>query len=342
MLTAEGCRARQERFLRRLDESGTDGALISEPRDIYYLTGVLPELKVFPYPSLLFLGRGRASLLLTGLAEGEPAVDERIVYPINECYTLNPDNHERLCARVRAGLRAWPGCRLGFQAEGLPHSVARAAGEAVSPGAWIPVDGILRDLQLRKDPDEVTCIRRAIAANQAGYARAAQVIRPGLTELEVLAACQAAAVAETGEPHFYGGDFRCGLFGGPARPRPIEAGELYIIDAWSDVDGYWCDMARTWAVTEPTELQQSVYEHLAAVLRRVPELARVGGDTREFWHTINGLVKEHPHLAAGMRDHVGHGIGLRVHEMPDLNSCRGGVFEAGNVFTCEPGGTARS
>ncbi|MBM3460221.1 MAG: aminopeptidase P family protein, partial [Armatimonadetes bacterium] len=28
--------------------------------------------------------------------------------------------------------------------------------------------------------------------------------------------------------------------------------------------------------------------------------------------------------------------GLRVHEPPDLNRDRGGIFEVGNVFTCEP------
>jgi Xaa-Pro aminopeptidase len=35
--------------------------------------------------------------------------------------------------------------------------------------------------------------------------------------------------------------------------------------------------------------------------------------------------------------HGGHGVGLRVHEGPDLNRDRGGTFEVGNVFTCEPG-----
>jgi Xaa-Pro dipeptidase len=339
MLTLEGCRARQERFLSRLEEAGIPAALISEPRDIYYLTGLLPENKVHPYPSLLFLGPGLDSWLVTGLADGEAAVDERIVYPISVMATLNPDNHRRLCEAAEGPLRRRPNlARLGYQREALPLSVARTAETAAR--SWVGVDEILQELQLRKDPDEVTCIRRSIAANLAGYARAHEIIRPGISELEVMTECHAAAIRRTGKVHFYNGDFQSGNFGGFARERPIEKGELYIIDAWSDIDGYWCDMSRAWAVGgEPTDLQASVYEHLGGVLRAVPEMARTGRDTRDFWRELDARIREHPHLAKdGLVHHGGHGVGLRVHEAPDLNRDRGGVFEVGNVFTCEPGG----
>src|SRR5205823_7077417 len=79
MLTLDGCRERQQRFLARLEEAGIPAAVVSDPRDIYYLTGALPESKIYPYPNLLFLGPGLRSWLVTGLAEGEAAVDEKVV-----------------------------------------------------------------------------------------------------------------------------------------------------------------------------------------------------------------------------------------------------------------------
>lgn len=230
--------------------------------------------------------------------------------------------------------------RLGYQSEALPYSVAIASNcwSAVDGELWC-VDEILQDMQLRKDPDEIACIRKAIGATLAGYTRAQQVIRPGVSELEVMTECQAAAQRHTGQCHFYNGDFRSGVPGGFARDRKIEAGELYIIDAWSDVDGYWCDMSRTWSVGgEPTDLQAGVYEHLAAILRDVPQMARAGRDTREMWAEIDARIREHPHLVdTGLPHHAGHGVGLRVHERPDLNRDRGEAFQPGNVFTCEPG-----
>lgn len=340
MLTLEGCRARQDRFVERLDAAGIPAAVISEPRDIYYLTGLLPESKMYPYPSLLFLGPGLKSWLATGLATGDGVVDEKLVYPTDLLFTLNPDTHRRLCELARDRGAACQGlARLGYQRESLPYSLQSTLASAASPGAWVEVDEILQDLQLRKDADEVACIQRAVKATLAGYTRAQQVVRPGVTELEVMTECHMAALRHSGEVHFYNGDFRSAAFGGSARTRPIEAGELYIIDAWSDIGGYWCDMARTWAVSgEPTDLQAGVYEHLAGILKSVPEMARVGRSTMELWAELDERIREHPHLRAnGLVHHGGHGIGVRVHEGPDLNRDRGGLLEVGNVFTCEPG-----
>src|SRR5688572_6528238 len=201
MLTKDGCRKRQERFVSRLEEAGISGALVPEARDIYYLTGVLPESK-FPYPNLLFLGPGVTSWLITGLADGDAVVDEKLHYPINVLYTLNPDNTRRMAAIARDAIRRTQNLpRLGFQREALQRSVAAAVDEAGSPREWVEIDEILQDLQLRKDPDELECIRRSVDADLAGYTRAQQVIRPGVTELEVMTECQAAVQRYSREVH---------------------------------------------------------------------------------------------------------------------------------------------
>lgn len=338
-LTNKGCKERQARFLKRLDEAGIPAAVISAPRDIYYFTGVLPENKSLQYPNVLFFGPGQKSWLVTGLENSEPLVDEVVSYPTGVLYTLNPDNVRRMCALLPDLIRRTPNfARLGFQREEMPHAVYSALNDAGTPGEWVEIDDLLQEQQLRKDADEIACIRNAVRATLAGYSRAQQVVQPGVTELDVMTECQMAAQRFSRCVHFYNGDFQSANFGGQARDRKIEAGELYIIDAWSDIDGYWCDMARTWSVGEPTDLQASVYEQCAAVLKAVPEMAKPGRCTMDFWRELDARLREHPHLAeTGLVHHGGHGVGLRVHEFPDLNRDRGGVFEVGNVFTCEPG-----
>ncbi len=340
MLTLEGCRNRQARFNARLEADQIAAALISAPRDIYYLTGLLPESPTGTVPSVLCLGPGLPVWLVSGQEGGEAAVDERVSFALSEMGTLNPDNQMRLCALVadRARVNQNLG-RLGYQAESLPFQVARTFEDAASPREWEQVDEILQELQQYKDPDEICCIRRAIRATLAGYTRAQQVIRPGVREIEVMTECQAAAQRYTGAIHFFNGDFRSGELGGFARNRTIAAGEMYIIDAWSDVDGYWCDMSRTWIVGDhPSDLQAEVYAHIAGILEAVPHMARIGRSTRDLWSELDARIREHPHLAArGLIHHGGHGLGLRPHEPPDLNRDRGGVFAPGNVFTCEPG-----
>lgn len=337
MLTPEGCRGRQQRFQDRLAAAGLVGAVISAPRDIYYFTGLLAEGQW----SLLYLGTDGRSWLATWTEEGEPLVDARYLYDWHLLYTINPDNQTRLAQKVREAASSLPrGGRLGYQRESLTFALANALSETVAPDEWVAVDETVQEMQRRKDADEIACIRRATAAVLAGYERAAELIRPGLTEIEVFTECQKAAQRRTGAVHLYAGDFQSGAFGGPARNRKIEAGELYIIDAQADIDGYWCDNSRTWIVGgEPTRLQREVYDHIAAVLQEVPRMIRPGESCSAFWRALDARLREHPHLAEeGLIHHAGHGVGLRCHEAPDLNRDRDGLFEVGNVVSVEPGG----
>src|SRR5262249_35071649 len=60
VLTQDGCRGRQERLRALLEREGIGAALISDPRDVYYLTGFLAP-GVPPFPVLLYLQTGGRS-----------------------------------------------------------------------------------------------------------------------------------------------------------------------------------------------------------------------------------------------------------------------------------------
>src|SRR5947209_8374949 len=126
MLTMEGCRVRQQRFRARLEAAGIDGALISAPRDIYYLTGLLAEDRHAPFPSLLYVATEGGSWLATWKAEGEALVEERLSYEYHVLYTMNPDTTARLAALVEARAPSPRGIRrLGYQREALPLALGR-------------------------------------------------------------------------------------------------------------------------------------------------------------------------------------------------------------------------
>jgi Xaa-Pro aminopeptidase len=320
----------------RLNEQAIEAAVISDARDIYYLTGVLPAAQ----PTLLLLTTAGEAILIDHSGEGEAAVTDRLVYEYNKLYTLNPDLLRCLAAVLAPRLAGRPAVgRLGWQAEALPRSIGEVVAVALRPAEWVVIDEIISGMQQCKDADEISLLRKVNRCNLAAYAAAEQAIKAGVNELEILAAAQRAAMLEAGEPVNVGGDYRCGAFGGPARFRLTQAGELYIIDSGFAYRGYWTDLARTFAVGEPTALQRSVYAHVAAILNEVPFQLRPGGSGRALWRWLDARLREHPHLAeSGLVTHGGHGIGTRVHEMPDINRDRDGRFAVGNVVTCEPGG----
>ena len=94
-------------------------------------------------------------------------------------------------------------------------------------------------------------------------------------------------------------------------------------------------LGRAWSPTALRRAGYAIAERLSVpgiylhyALRKL-EIARI----------VDALIREHPALAEkGLTHHAGHGIGLRAHEMPDLNPERGGKLEVGQIITCEPGG----
>jgi Xaa-Pro dipeptidase len=339
MLTLEGCRARQMRFRERLASEGIDAVVISDSRDIYYFTGLLlSAYPAFEFPAFFYMETDGGSWLAANTDEGEAAVDDRIVYASHVMYTMNPDPRRGLNKVVAKRLKTCksPG-RLGWQQETMPKLLADSVA-GILDANWVPIDDLLVAQQVKKDKDEVALLQKAIDINLKAYEAIQEMIAPGVNELDVLAAGQREAFHAAEYVLHHGGDYRCAELGGPARNRAIQAGELYIIDAQTEYHGYWSDLCRTFSVSEPTDLQGSVYEMLAAILKDVPNLVQPGSKGTDLWQTIDARILEHEHLKdVGLIHHAGHGVGIRAHEPPDLNRDREGIFEVGNVFSCEPG-----
>ncbi len=341
MLTRDGCGARQQRLLQRMSESCIDAIALVHPLEIYYFTGVLLPEQFPAQPALLWIEAGGDSWLAAHSDAGEPLVNACYTYPCSIGGTMNSYMRTQLSELVseRLQARGARAARVGYQREFMPRMLAEYVDRGLGREAeWVAMDESLHQMQQVKDGDEIELIRRAIQIDLAAYDAAQRVIAPGVNELQVLGAAQQAAHLAAGEKVFHDGDYQCGQLGGFARDRAIEAGELYIIDAWVIYRGYWSDLCRTFVVGEPTDLQQSIFDHLRAFHDRIGEYLQPGKDSRDCALAMDAYIRELPALAdAGLGHHGGHTIGLRAHQMPDVNPERGGLFEAGNVVSIEPG-----
>lgn len=338
MLTMDGCRARQERLRALLASQNLDAAVVTDSRDVYYLTGFLTS-PVFGFPTVLYIETEGRTVLGCYTTDGEALADERAVYEPALFATMSPDLMRRLARALAEALDgAKQARRIGWQADSLPRLLGDTIAAAVDPDEWVAIDDELTDLQTRKDPDEVALIRAAIGCSLAAYDAVRAAIVPGATEMAVHEAGHRAANLQAGEPVFHSGDYRSGQLGGFARDRVIATGELYIVDAWTTYRGYWSDLCRTFAVGDPSPLQLEVYDHMADVLTGVQEQLKPGLRGTELWAWIDRRIREHPHLReSGLGHHAGHASGVRGHEPPDLNRDREGILQAGNVVSVEPG-----
>ena len=199
------------------------------------------------------------------------------------------------------------------------------------------LSSVMLSLRRAKDLDEVNLIRHAVRACEAAYARAAEILRPGLREIDVYAEVQAAAVKELGEPiGELGNDFQSGTPGGPPRTRTIEEGELMPLDVAVTVRGYRCDLCRTFAIGgQPTAQQLEAARLVGEAIDFVEREAHVGTSCRRLFVDVARMLDG----INGWRffHHLGHGTGLSPHEAPRLNPHWDDQLEAGDLFTVEPG-----
>lgn len=334
LLDLDLCRARQRRLLDSLRPTGADIVVVTSPEHVQYLTGHRWDYRWARAPLAALDASGHALLVCPDREVDEAAADDLRVYQSKRRSTLRLDQREASAAI----LADWLSSRGTRRRVAVEFSACCPHVTRLFPAAeLIDVEPHLWTLRRRKDADEVRLLRRAIDATGAMYAAARELIAPGVNELSVFSALQAAAVASCGEMITdTGNDYASGERGGAPRDRSIAAGELYILDLGPAFRGYFSDNARTIAVDgRPTDAQLAACERVAGAFAIVERMGRPGVRCRDIYDAVHEWLNATPHLGS-WNSHLGHGIGLFVHEIPHLNPSWDDTLEAGDVVAVEP------
>jgi Xaa-Pro aminopeptidase len=326
-----GCRVRQRRLIDQMLAQDVELAIVTRHEQVQWLTGA--RCSPLAEPAVALWPDGHCLLVFPNGPPERAAVDDVATYEGSWLATWRNDQRRASAQVLMKAIddRPWPG-RIGVEFSCCGHHIAESlAGDVVDIEPW------LYRLRRRKEPDELALIGKAIAGTAAMYARAREVIRPGVTELEVYSQLQAAVTAEFGEPPTAcGNDFQCGSPGGPPRDRAAATGELYILDLGPAFRGYFADNCRTIAVDgRPTDAQAAAWQRLMEVFPLVERTVKPGVRCRELYQEVKSLLDRY--LPGGFTHHLGHGIGLNPHEAPHVNPHWDDAFEPGDVFTIEPG-----
>jgi Xaa-Pro aminopeptidase len=214
-----------------------------------------------------------------------------------------------------------------------------------------------------KSPAELTGIRRAQKAAEAGMAAAAAVLREAVPEGDTLVIDGRPVTAEQVRAAVREA---CAAHGAPAPPDiivasvwqgfgheagsgPLPANLPIQIDLWprDEESGCWADMTRTFVVGDVNEATRAQEALVTEAFAKVREAVRPGITGREL-HAMTCDVFEaagHPTQRTGPGEDpnegfqfsLGHGIGLNVHEDPGMGQLGRSPLVAGDVIAVEPG-----
>ncbi len=123
---------------------------------------------------------------------------------------------------------------------------------------------------------------------------------------------------------------------GVAVDRVIGEGELVVIDMGASVDGYCCDITRTFATGALSARQERIYR----TVKEAQALALAAAKPGVACSEVDRAARDHI-AAAGFGEafghSLGHGVGLEPHEGPVLAPASKDTLEPGMVVTIEPG-----
>ena len=122
--------------------------------------------------------------------------------------------------------------------------------------------------------------------------------------------------------------------------RALADGDVVLIDTGTQIDGYNSDITRTYVFGEPTADVRAVWNAEKEAQAAAFEAAKLGAPCEAPDYAARAVLQKHgfgpDYRLPGLPHRTGHGIGLDVHEAPNL--CRGDVtpLAAGMCFSNEP------
>lgn len=118
--------------------------------------------------------------------------------------------------------------------------------------------------------------------------------------------------------------------------RRIKKGDMILIDMGVKYNGYCSDMTRVLFTKTPTGEQRKIYE-LVLLAQETAIRGLKPGITGAAADKISRDIIIKAGYGEKFGHSLGHGVGLDVHELPNLSSKYKGKIPAGAVVTVEPG-----
>lgn len=315
------------------------------PRSILFCREKNPEREVWDG----FRHGPEAARATFGFDEAHPIamLDERMAKLLAD----QPSLHFHLGADS-----AWDARAVGW----LNAVRAEVRNGITAPSAIRDVRVLLDEMRLIKSAEEIATLRRAAEISAAAHRRAMQQVRPGRYEYEIEAELLHEFRRQGAQSPAYssivaGGANACVLHY-VENSAGLRDGDLLLIDAACELDGYAADITRTFPVNgRYSAAQKDVYEMVLAAQAAAIGAVKTGASWDDPHQTavkvlaqgmidlglcagsVDGLLESGDYKRFYMHK-TGHWLGMDVHDVGDYK--RGGEWrklEAGMTLTVEPG-----
>ena len=177
-----------------------------------------------------------------------------------------------------------------------------------------------------KSSRELDCMRKAGRITAAARKLAGELVAPGITTLEIDTAVRKFIESQGGKPSFLGyGGFTGSacvsvndvvIHGIPSKKVVLKEGDIVSVDVGAYVDGFHGDCAATFYCGKVSDEAKRLVEVTEQSFWEAMKFARAGQRVSDISHAVQQYVEKHGYSV--VRDFVGHGVGAKLHEAPEV------------------------
>ena len=202
------------------------------------------------------------------------------------------------------------------------------------------LDRMIGKLRINKTTDEIEKIMKAQRITEQALSETLRLVKEGVSERDTALELEyrmrrlgAAGVsfelivlfgAKTSMPHGVPGDNR------------LKPGDFITFDIGALYEGYHSDMTRTYAYGNVSDKQRRIYETVLRAQALGLQAVRAGVSCREVDAAARDYIT-HAGFGEYFGHSTGHGVGLDIHEQPNVSFRSDTILQSGMVITVEPG-----
>ena len=202
--------------------------------------------------------------------------------------------------------------RIGISLEMLPAGWHKFF-EREFPGVeWFETHDRIMEIRFRRSLEEMEIFRKGALLGDGGFESAVKMIRPGVTEHEIVAAIEQDARARGAEAHFtligsgkftFGDGNRLPLPYAPSQ-RKVEEGDSIVMEITPRYEGYWTQLVRTVNVGKPNRDLEKMQRVCCAAIKEGLTCFKPGKTVKDVVLAMDSYVADCGYLPKPPSGHI--------------------------------------
>lgn len=305
-----------------LKQKNLEAIIITSPENLYYFSGFTggEGMLVFTAEKKYIMVDGRYTIQAKEQAIGFEVIEYKVLpYKIIADMGFN---------------------KIGFEDKTISYNSFKMMSCAMPAVTTIGVSDELNEYRKVKTVEECQNIKRAEQIGDMAFEHILPYIKPGITEKEIAleleyfmkkqgaSALSFDTIVAVGE--------RSALPHANLTDKKVENGKVVLMDYGCVYNGYCSDMTRTVAVGYADDKTKNIYDTVLKAQLAAIDSIKSGIANKNVDKIARDIITEAGY-GETFTHSLGHGVGLEIHEQPNLSPRSEDILKAGNIVTVEPG-----